>query len=175
MKEVIQSKDSVGAKKTKTTKSSKNRWTRDREDSSDSEMDTSDSEDPFAGWPAFVNAYDIVVTTFASLQSDLSVARAPISRPRRSVALELYDPVNRPRSPLVSVEWARVIMDEVQLAGGGKTAEMMSLIPRVSSLAVSGTPAKANVSDLVHVLRFVSRNLLLAAGSYIKASQVLEG
>lgn len=31
---------------------------------------------------------------------------------------------------------------------------MVSLIPRLSSFAVSGTPARAQVSDLMHVLRY---------------------
>ncbi|KAF5374415.1 hypothetical protein D9757_011842 [Collybiopsis confluens] len=53
------------------------------------------------------------------------------------------------------VDWTRVVMDEVQMAGGGKTEDMVSLIPRRSSLAVSGTPARAQVSDLSHVLKFL--------------------
>jgi len=32
---------------------------------------------------------------------------------------------------------------------------MVSYIPRLSSLAVSGTPAKAQMSDLIHVLKYV--------------------
>lgn len=32
---------------------------------------------------------------------------------------------------------------------------MVSLIPRLSSFAVSGTPARAQVSDLISVLRFL--------------------
>jgi hypothetical protein len=34
-------------------------------------------------------------------------------------------------------------------------SEMVSYIPRLSSLAVSGTPAKAQMSDLLHVLKCV--------------------
>lgn len=51
--------------------------------------------------------------------SDLGVARAPLQRPRREVAK--YVEIYRDRSPLVMVEWNRVIMDEVQMVGGGKT------------------------------------------------------
>ena len=32
--------------------------------------------------------------------------------------------------------------------------EMVSLIPRLSSFAVSGTPAKSQVSDLIHVMKY---------------------
>lgn len=107
----------------------------------------------FSEWPGFANNYDIILTTFTVLQQDLGVARAPVIRPRRATVLGSYsDELKKVRSPLVTVEWARVIMDEVQLFGG-RAAEMMSLIPRVHSLAVSGTPAKTSVGDLLQVLR----------------------
>lgn len=38
---------------------------------------------------------------------------------------------------------------------------MVSLIPRLSSFAVSGTPARAQVSDLMSVLRFLRVNDLV--------------
>ena len=39
--------------------------------------------------------------------------------------------------------------------------EMVSLIPRLSSFAVSGTPAKTQIADLIHVLKYVSSLLTL--------------
>ena len=39
--------------------------------------------------------------------------------------------------------------------------EMVSLIPRLSSFAVSGTPAKTQPADLIHVLRYVTPLLFL--------------
>ncbi|THH04137.1 hypothetical protein EW145_g5749 [Phellinidium pouzarii] len=104
-------------------------------------------------WCDFVQQYDVCITTYHTLQQDLGVARAPVVRPRREVAK--YVTVYRDRSPLVMVEWNRVIMDEVQMVGGGKTEEMVSLIPRLSSFAVSGTPARASVDDLIHVIKTV--------------------
>ncbi|KAH8114834.1 SNF2 family N-terminal domain-containing protein [Phellopilus nigrolimitatus] len=97
-------------------------------------------------WCDFVQQYDVCIT-------NLGVARAPLQRPRREVAK--YVEIYRDRSPLVMVEWNRVIMDEVQMVGGGKTEEMVSLIPRISSFAVSGTPARSSVDDLIHVLKFL--------------------
>ena len=38
---------------------------------------------------------------------------------------------------------------------------MVSLIPRLSSFAVSGTPAKTQIADLIHVLKYVSSLLML--------------
>ena len=66
-------------------------------------------------WPDFVHGYDVVITTYQTLRSDLYVAHPGPERPRRTTVV--YD---RPRSPLVMVEWKRVVMDEVQMVGGGK-------------------------------------------------------
>jgi E3 ubiquitin-protein ligase SHPRH len=47
-------------------------------------------------------------------------------------------------------------MDEVQLCGDSSaSANMVSLIPRKHSLAVSGTPAKTDIKDLMGSLRFL--------------------
>lgn len=122
-------------------------------------------------WAHYVNTFDVVITTYTTLRVEVNVARAAPVRPRRGDVV--YANVERPRSPLVSVEWMRVVMDEVQMAGGGKTEyvlhllvssciyhlrfrDMVGMIPRLSSLAVSGTPAKGQVSDLVHVIKYVS-------------------
>jgi SNF2 family DNA or RNA helicase len=61
----------------------------------------------------YVNRFDVCITTYNVLQNDLNVARKPPERPRRQVAT--YSKAERPRSPLVMVEWYRVIMDEVQV------------------------------------------------------------
>ncbi|WVQ69001.1 uncharacterized protein L199_007213 [Kwoniella botswanensis] len=111
----------------------------------------------------YVRAHDIVVTTYQfylltycpfSVSQDLKVALPAPPRSRRSTAN--YKPNERPRSPLVMVEWWRVIMDEVQLAGDqSDAANMVSLIPRKNSLAVSGTPARADIKDLMGSLKFL--------------------
>lgn len=47
-------------------------------------------------------------------------------------------------------------MDEVQLCGDSSaSANMVSLIPRQLSLAVSGTPARVDIKDLMGSLRFL--------------------
>ncbi|TBU46840.1 SNF2 family N-terminal domain-containing protein [Dichomitus squalens] len=112
-----------------------------------------ENEEEILDWCAYVNTFDVCITTYNVLQHDLGVARPPPSRPRR--AFVQYSTAARSRSPLVMCEWYRVIMDEVQMVGGGKTEEMVSLIPRLSSFAVSGTPARSQVADLIHVLKFL--------------------
>ncbi|KXN90818.1 hypothetical protein AN958_03472 [Leucoagaricus sp. SymC.cos] len=125
----------------------------DESKSSETEMVIDEDEENFLDWCNYVQSFDIVVTTYAVLRSDFNVAKAAIQRPRREDVV--YSNVERPRSPLVMVEWMRVVMDEVQMVGGGKTEDMVSLIPRLASFAVSGTPARSHVSDLSHVLKFL--------------------
>ena len=67
-------------------------------------------------WCEYVQQFDVVVTTYQVLRSDFNVARVPPVRPRREDVV--YATTDRPRSPLVMVEWNRVIMDEVQMVGG---------------------------------------------------------
>jgi E3 ubiquitin-protein ligase SHPRH len=78
-----------------------------------------DAGDEVPQWSLEANGYDIWITTYAVLARELPVARAPVTRPRREVAT--YSNTERLRSPLVKLEWFRVIMDEVQMVGGGKT------------------------------------------------------
>ncbi|KAJ3508855.1 hypothetical protein NLJ89_g5529 [Agrocybe chaxingu] len=114
---------------------------------------TRDDAGELLEWCDYVHQFDVVLTTYNVLRSEIYVARPAPDRPRREDAA--YCPSGRARSPLVMVEWKRVVMDEVQMVGGGNAAEMVSLIPRLSSLAVSGTPAKAQMPDLIHVLKFL--------------------
>lgn len=73
-------------------------------------------------WPTEVNQYDVVITTYQILKTDLNVARAARIRPRRENVTYFDGPEQEvPRSPLVRVEWYRVVMDEVQMVGGGRT------------------------------------------------------
>lgn len=102
----------------------------------------------------YVRGYDVVITTYQTLGEDLAVANPAPLRSRRSTAK--YNLEERPRSPLVMCEWWRVIMDEVQLHGDQSAASnMVSLIPRKLSLAMSGTPARSDIKDLMGSLRFL--------------------
>ncbi|KAI0632763.1 SNF2 family N-terminal domain-containing protein [Trametes polyzona] len=127
--------------------------TQDKMDVDEDHAPSPDEEDEPQDWCTYVNTYDVCITTYTVLQHDLGVARPPPTRPRR--AFVEYGASSRARSPLVMCEWYRVVMDEVQMVGGGKAEEMVSLIPRLSSFAVSGTPARSQVADLIHVLKFL--------------------
>ena len=84
------------------------------------QMDVEDEDDIdyTLDWCRYINQFDICITTYNVLQQDLGVARAPVVRPRREVGT--YSNLRSSRSPLVMSEWFRVIMDEVQMVGGGK-------------------------------------------------------
>jgi hypothetical protein len=88
-------------------------------------------------WPAYINDFDVCITTYDTLRQELAVARVPNSRPVRETVEPWRE--KRPISPLVICEWYRVIMDEVwvtsfdtatsqlthskvQMVGGGKAS-----------------------------------------------------
>lgn len=100
---------------------------------------------------------EVVITDFISLQADFNVRLPPPKRPRRD-GIDYMARSEQPRSPIVAMHWWRLIIDETQLAdpaGTTKVAETMRVILRTYSLAVSGTPAKANTSDLYGSLHFI--------------------
>ena len=92
--------------------------------------DAAEEQEPIVDWCTYVNEYDVCITTYNVLAHDLGVARPPPQRPRRDGAT--YANLPRPRSPLVMCEWHRVIMDEVQMVGGGKTAYVIPSKPGTS-------------------------------------------
>lgn len=70
-------------------------------------------------WPDYLHQFDIVITTYSVLRSEIWVSR-PSYRPDRETATPT--PGGSARSPLVMVKWHRVVMDEVQMVGGGQAA-----------------------------------------------------
>lgn len=102
-----------------------------------------------------VESVDVVLTTFDRLRLDFHYTRPAAKRSRRGVDESVAVEVQKPRCVLQSVEWHRLIMDEVQLVGDGNAATTASRIPRNISLAVSGTPAKVDVMDLKRTLDFI--------------------
>ena len=80
----------------------------------------SSSADSQLEWPAYVHQFDVVITTYSVLRSEIWVARPSLDRPRRETATPTSG--GFARSPLVMVKWKRVVMDEVQMVGGGQAA-----------------------------------------------------
>lgn len=101
-------------------------------------------------WHEFAAECDIIIVNFTTLQRELSVAMKEMPRSRR--APRKYE---RPRCPLIQLEFFRVVCDEIQMVGNTtRAAEVVSMIPRIYSIAVSGTPVK-HINDLNAFFRFL--------------------
>lgn len=96
--------------------------------------------------------HDIVLTTYTVLAAEIHYAQ---EAPKRNLRREkVY--VQR-RSPLVSLSWWRVCLDEAQMieSGVSNAATVACLIPRVNAWCVSGTPVRKDVKDLHGLLIFL--------------------
>lgn len=91
--------------------------------------------DQIFDWPSYINQFDVCITTYNVLRLDMSVARPPPKRPRRQDVE--YKILRRPRSPLVMCEWYRVIMDEVQMMGMGRSEFVLFFSPLLHFLSDS--------------------------------------
>jgi E3 ubiquitin-protein ligase SHPRH len=60
-------------------------------------------------------------------------------------------------SPLVLIEFWRLVVDEVQMVGqtASNVCKITTLIPRVHSWGVSGTPIKQSINDLASLVNFL--------------------
>ncbi|KAJ3282565.1 hypothetical protein HK104_010832 [Borealophlyctis nickersoniae] len=97
--------------------------------------------------------FDVVLTTYDILKKELPYAVKPPDRARRSE--RKYE---AKRSPLVEIQWWRVVLDEAQMIESSvpQAGEMARIIPRVHPWAVTGTPiGKNGRSDLHHSIRFL--------------------
>jgi hypothetical protein len=138
--------------------------------------DTDDTNIPLLdSWAAYINDFDVCVTTYDTLRQDLAVARVVPSRPVRQMTE--YSRNKRPISPLVTCEWYRVIMDEVwvtsydtatsrlthskvQMVGGGKAScvplftlsDIIQLFALASARWCLSSHASHHLPFLVHPL-----------------------
>ncbi|EER42678.1 SNF2 family helicase/ATPase [Histoplasma capsulatum H143] len=95
---------------------------------------------------------DIVLTTFNILQGEVYYAEDPPDRSLRSEKKSI------PRkSPLVKIFWWRVCIDEAQMieTKAGHAARVARLIPRRNAWAVTGTPLRKDMNDLLGILSFL--------------------
>jgi E3 ubiquitin-protein ligase SHPRH len=122
IKKVAKSKQQPKPKMTVGKRRKNNATTADPETNMDIDEEqhlAGDEGEEVLDWCSYVNTFDVVVTTYQVLRQDFNVARPVPVRPRREDVV--YSNVETPRSPLVMCEWNRVVMDEVQMVGGGKT------------------------------------------------------
>lgn len=96
---------------------------------------------------------DVVVTTYTVLAREVHFAIEP---PERSLR-QRKTTRERPRSPLVRMNWWRVCLDEAQMVESGVSAaaQVASLLSRENAWAVTGTPLRKDVEDLLGLLIFL--------------------
>ncbi|MCJ1384828.1 hypothetical protein MMC17_007946 [Xylographa soralifera] len=96
--------------------------------------------------------HDIVLTTYNTLASEIHYSSATPERNLRHD--KKYE---RRKSPLVQIDWWRVVLDECQMVESGVShaAKVAQLIPRRNAWAVSGTPLKRDAADLLGLLIFL--------------------
>ncbi len=97
-------------------------------------------------------AQDVVLTTYNVLANEIHYAGPTPDRQLRHG--KRFEPR---RSPLVQLQWWRVCLDEAQMVESGvsNAATVARLIPRQNAWAVSGTPLRKSVTDLLGLLVFL--------------------
>jgi E3 ubiquitin-protein ligase SHPRH len=95
---------------------------------------------------------DIVVSTYSVLASEIFYTQL---NPEKSLRRAPKYP--RPKSPLMSLQFFRVVMDEAQMieSGVSNTAVVARMVPRVNAWCVTGTPVRKDVTDLLGLLVFL--------------------
>lgn len=96
---------------------------------------------------------DVVITTYPVLSKEVHFAVDPPERNLRRRETQH----KRARSPLVRMHWWRVCLDEAQMVESGVSAaaKVAVLLPRENAWAVTGTPLKKDVADLLGLLIFL--------------------
>jgi E3 ubiquitin-protein ligase SHPRH len=96
--------------------------------------------------------FDVILTSYHVLSKELHHATPPPDRSLRRKKVH-----ERRTSPLVDISWWRVCLDEAQMVENGLSAAatVARIIPRCNAWAVSGTPLRNNVTDLVGLLAFL--------------------
>lgn len=96
--------------------------------------------------------YDVVLTTYNVLSREVHYA-GPV-RERNLRHQKRFEPR---RSPLSRISWWRVCLDEAQMVESGvsNAAKVAILIPRYNAWAVTGTPIRKDMNDLLGLLLFL--------------------
>lgn len=96
--------------------------------------------------------FDVVLTSYNVLSRELHHVTPPPDRSLRRKKVH-----KRRNSPLVDISWWRVCLDEAQMVESGvsQAATVARIIPRCNAWAVSGTPLRNNITDLVGLLIFL--------------------
>ncbi|KAL4881503.1 SNF2 family N-terminal domain-containing protein [Aspergillus karnatakaensis] len=96
---------------------------------------------------------DVVLTTYNVLAREIHYAG---NAPKRNLRHEKRFEARK--SPLVKISWWRVCLDEAQMieSGVSNAAKVARLIPREMAWAITGTPLRKDINDLLGLLLFLS-------------------
>ncbi|KAL5363771.1 SNF2 family N-terminal domain-containing protein [Aspergillus floccosus] len=96
--------------------------------------------------------HDVVLTTYNVLAREVHYSGdAPKKNLRHEKKYEAR------KTPLVKISWWRVCLDEAQMieSGVSNAAKVARLIPRRNAWAVTGTPLRKDITDLLGLLMFL--------------------
>ncbi|VVC30495.1 Hypothetical protein CINCED_3A019573 [Cinara cedri] len=123
--------------------------------------------------PFTFNEYDVVITSYTNLSKDLnyfgdSVNQTINTRLRRS---KKY---NYPRSPLTSIKWWRICLDEAQTVESlnCKASEITSCLQSVHRWAMSGTPIHNSMTDLKGICKFLQVKLNYKLEEFVHGNNI---
>ncbi|QSZ29404.1 hypothetical protein DSL72_003918 [Monilinia vaccinii-corymbosi] len=109
----------------------------------------------------------VVVTTYAVLASEIYFTKLNPGRTLRS-----QSKYERPKSLLVQFSWWRVCLDEAQMVESGvsKAATVARMIPRINAWAITGTPVRKDINDLLGLLIFLRYEPLVSVWQSLVSS-----
>jgi E3 ubiquitin-protein ligase SHPRH len=95
---------------------------------------------------------DIVISSYGVLAAEINFTQL---NPEKTLRNSSKYP--RPKSPLMALQFFRVVMDEAQMieSGVSNAAIVARMVPRVNAWCVTGTPVRKDVKDLLGLLVFL--------------------
>ncbi|KAL1139600.1 hypothetical protein AAG570_006582 [Ranatra chinensis] len=104
--------------------------------------------------PRVLASYDVVITTYAVLCTELNYANGTSQSDRKLRHAKRFYSVT---SPLTCISWWRICLDEAQMVESyqTKTAMMAQELKAKYRWAVSGTPIQKSINDLFGLIQFL--------------------
>jgi E3 ubiquitin-protein ligase SHPRH len=100
----------------------------------------------------YLASSDIVISSYSILAAEINFTQL---NPEKTLRQASKYP--RPKSPLMALQFFRVVMDEAQMieSGVSNAAIVARMVPRVNAWCVTGTPVRKDVKDLLGLLVFL--------------------